>query len=249
MKNLNYILKYAFSLLFVVVAFSCDDDSDLESELSNYANFEIGPAERAITVGNNATQSYDIKVYTSEVSGSDRTFGVTVDAAATTLMATYNVPAQVTVPANSNEGTLSFTITDNESLGFVAQKLVFGFTDEVGMDFGGNVTYNVTEECLDTIATLSITLDTWPDETSWEIYDLADTSAPIHSGPDSPYVNPDDDFLTKTYDFCLPAGNYAVVVYDSYGDGGPSYDVSANGTSLASGSVSGFNAVGYFDIN
>ncbi|MUU79359.1 RagB/SusD family nutrient uptake outer membrane protein [Winogradskyella endarachnes] len=75
--------------------------------------------------------------------------------------------------------------------------------------------------------TIEIQLDDWPDETTWQIFDLSGDPTVIISG--GPYVNPDDDFTIKSYNFCLASGNYGIAVYDSYGDGGSAYTV-FNGT-------------------
>jgi hypothetical protein len=96
--------------------------------------------------------------------------------------------------------------------------------------------------------TFNLNLDTWPDETSWEVYDLTGTPTVIFSG--GPYINPDDDFAELSFDFCLAAGNYGVVVYDSYGDGGPTYSVTtATGTLVPSTSVGGSQSSATFTVN
>ena len=75
-------------------------------------------------------------------------------------------------------------------------------------------------------------LDNWPSETTWEIYDLSGAPTVIISG--GPYIDGDDDFAILSYDFCLPSGDYGIVVYDSYGDGGPGFIVSSGSTILVS---------------
>lgn len=77
---------------------------------------------------------------------------------------------------------------------------------------------------------VQIELEDWPEETTWEIWDLSGDPTPIISG--GPYINPDDDFAILTYDFCLPSGDYGIVVYDTYGDGGPIYSVYSGSTPL-----------------
>lgn len=242
MKNYRYF-KSLFSLALVVLLFTACEQ-DLESPVSNFAGFEIGTAERAITVPKDASESFDIKVYATETTSSDRTFNVVVDMDDTSLASPYTVPSTVTIPGGSNEGTLTFTVTDNDNLGFEKQLLVFGIEG-----FSGNeVTYAVTEQCLDTVVTFNLELDTWPDETTWEIYDLNGTPSVIASG--GPYVNPDDDFAVLAFDFCLAAGNYGVVVYDSYGDGGPVFSVtSAGGTLVPATAVGGTQSSATFTIN
>jgi hypothetical protein len=62
--------------------------------------------------------------------------------------------------------------------------------------------------------TLSITLDDYPGETTWEVVDSM-TDLVIASG--GPY--PGQDFETVTEEICLNSGNYILTVFDSYGDG------------------------------
>ncbi|WP_296383251.1 T9SS type A sorting domain-containing protein [Winogradskyella sp.] len=63
---------------------------------------------------------------------------------------------------------------------------------------------------------LSLTLDNWPAETSWQFLDGDDNV--IDSG--GPYIEPDDDYATKTAQFTInPDLCYSFVITDSYGDG------------------------------
>ena len=225
-KILNYILIGAF----ISFAYNCEED---DSAGSNYVTLESSPI--GFSVGKDATETKDVNVYTGNVTGSDRTFSVAVDASST-LGTSYTVPATVTIPGGTNVGTLAVSVTDDDTLEFVAQTLVLSIEDEAGISVGGNLVVNVTELCPANIVTFKLNLDTWPDETTWELYDLSNGSVVIASG--GPYINPDDDFAALSFDFCLQAGDYGIVVYDSYGDGGPDYTVSVGSTTLASGSLS-----------
>jgi len=239
---MNKYYKY-FALLTALIFFNCEQDND--SELSNYVGFEQGPI--AYTVDNSSTATFEVTVAASETSSSDRTFDIVVDDAST-LASPYTVPSTVTIPGGSNVGTLSVSVTDNDDLGFVAQSLILDFTDEVGMDFGEAVTLNFTETCLDTIVTLNLTLDDWPDETTWEIYDLNGTPTVVASG--GPYVNPDDDYAELSFDFCLASGDYGIVVYDAYGDGGPTFSITTEaGTLVADTTLGGTQSSATFTVN
>ena len=91
-------------------------------------------------------------------------------------------------------------------------------------------------------------MDDWPEETTWEIYDLSGTPTVVASG--GPYANPADDFAELSFDFCLASGNYGVVVYDAYGDGGPTFSVTtAAGTLVADTTVAGTQASATFTVN
>ena len=86
---------------------------------------------------------------------------------------------------------------------------------------------------------LSLTLDNWPAETSWEFLDGDNTI--IYSG--GPYLDPEDDYTTKTASFTInPELCYSFVISDTYGDGiccasgNGSYELrAADNTLLATG--------------
>lgn len=241
---MNKYFKYFTVLLAVTLMFNCEQDND--SSLSNFVGFQEGPLN--FTIDNGQTATIDVIVAASETSGSDRSYDVMVVEEESTLASPYSVPATVTIPGGSNVGTLSISVTDNDDLGFVAQSLVLDFPDEAGLDTGDAITLNFTETCLDTIVTFNITLDDWPEETTWEIYDLSGTPTVVASG--GPYANPADDFAELSFDFCLASGNYGVVVYDAYGDGGPTFSVTtAAGTLVADTTVAGTQASATFTVN
>ena len=234
-----------FALLTVAAfLFNCEQDND--SDLSNFVGFEEGPL--SYDVAADATKTIEIIVAASETSSSDRSYAVMVDEDLSTLSSVYSVPSTVTIPSGTNVGTLAITVTDNENLGYIAQKLVIDFIDEAGKNYGEAITLNIVQECLDTLVRLSLELDTWPDETTWEIYDLSGAPTVIFSG--GPYINPDDDFAELDYDFCLASGQYGVVVYDSYGDGGPTYTVtSAAGILVPATTLGGSSSSATFTVD
>ncbi|WP_212745826.1 hypothetical protein [Winogradskyella algicola] len=232
MKKLSI---YTLLTLFIATFYNCEEQ-ELASEF-NYVTFESGPTK--FDVVKDATSDRDISVYSANKTGSDRTFMIQVDQSST-LLANYTVPSSVTIPANSNEGTFSISVTDDDNLGFVTQELILDFVDESGVNLSDPLIIEVTEECLDTIVSLSLTFDDWAEECTWEIYDLADTSSPIFSGGNGGEYDALDN-TTFGLDFCLASGSYGIVVYDSYGDGGTTFEVTSLGSTLASGAVPGGN--------
>ncbi len=97
---------------------------------------------------------------------------------------------------------------------------------------------------------LSLTLDNWPAETSWQFLDENDTV--IYSG--GPYAEPTDDYTTKTATFTInPDLCYSFVIADSYGDGiccssgNGFYELRADDNSLlATGGNIGFGTTNNF---
>ena len=82
-----------------------------------------------------------------------------------------------------------------------------------------------TEGSNNEILTFELTLDNWPDETTWSI---TDSNGNIIDS-EGPYNNPADDFLVISKEYSLEPGEYTITVNDLYGDGGPvfSYAVCA----------------------
>ncbi len=210
--------KY-LAILIAAVLFNCEKE-DTSSSLKDYVGFERGPI--AMTVVKNGTSTKDVVVYSSDISSMDRTYNLIVDTDATKLKSAYVVPATVTIPANTNEGTFTVSVTDDETLEFVNQALVVDFESKVGLYFGDKLTINVTELCTDNLVRLALTFDSWPEETTFELFDL--------SGEEPVVINSGGPFNGKAsanIDFCLKAGKYGIAVYDEYGDGGAVYTVSS----------------------
>ncbi|MEL6864603.1 MAG: S8 family serine peptidase [Bacteroidota bacterium] len=111
---------------------------------------------------------------------------------------------------------------------------------ETGVDCGGPVCPSCPPGCNGTEVTLTITLDNYPEETSWEITDVG--GALIASG--GTYGSfPDGSTITEN--ICLVDNCYTFTIFDSYGDGicctygSGSYSLTNGGTVLASGGVFG----------
>lgn len=227
MKNLK-ILLLAIVALF---AFSCEDE--VEAPGTNYVTFE--KTDYTFEVTPDGTTTRDIYVYSANFSGSERTFNVNILDESTADPSIYTVPGTVTIPANSNVGTFTVTATDGDLDFSNPETVVVEIQGENGLSVGEKMTINLLKECIYTQVFLSLSFDGYAEECVWEIYDLADTSAPILSGGQgSEYTALDNDSLNLT--FCLQTGNYGIIVYDTYGDGGTTYEVSAGGNVLASGS-------------
>ena len=85
---------------------------------------------------------------------------------------------------------------------------------ETGVDCGGPDCPPCDVTCSGTEATLTINLDNYPMETSWDIVD--ENGNVVFSGGTYPK---EANNTTVTFADCLEAGCYTLNVYDSYGDG------------------------------
>ena len=141
MKKIIYLSLLILSFVGIT---SCGDDPIGTKDI-NYIAFQVNTP--TIIVEKNGSTKTDIHVYTTQVTSLDRTFDVKVVAASTTAnAASYNVPAAVTVPANSNDGKLAVTVSDN-SLGVdpVTLALEFGASD--GLFPGSKTSLLIQKHC------------------------------------------------------------------------------------------------------
>jgi hypothetical protein len=105
--------------------------------------------------------------------------------------------------------------------------------DETGVDCGGSSCAPCP--CNGTWVTVSITLDNYPEETSWSLTSGGSTLASGGTYGSQP------DGSTVSFDYCLNDGCYDFTINDAYGDGiccaygSGSYSVSSGGTTYASG--------------
>lgn len=205
MKNIKYLFLLVASVFFLN---SCEEGTPETSDL-NYISFESTGMDLGVNI--DGTSSYEITVYTTQVSGSDRTFSLMVDVDATTADAgAYDVPATVTVPANSNVGVFTLTLND-VNIGD-GKDLVIGLDVEDGVFKGDATTISITQICDKNETFINITFDGYASETTWELKDAS--GATVGSG--GPYT----DGLAKTsIKFCLPNGAYSFTINDAYGDG------------------------------
>ena len=118
---------------------------------------------------------------------------------------------------------------------------------ETGIDCGGPDCNACPTGCNDNVVTISITLDNYPEETSWTITNSS--GATVASGGT---YGSEPDGSTISVEECLADGCYDFTILDSFGDGiccsygNGSYTVSSAGVVLASGSTFGSSEVTNF---
>ena len=108
--------------------------------------------------------------------------------------------------------------------------------DETGVDCGGSFCDPCIVPCTENEIVVSITLDNYPEETSWSI--LNSLGATVASGGT---YGSEPDGSTIIIEECLPDGCYDFIINDVFGDGiccgygNGSFTVTANGSTVASG--------------
>lgn len=240
MKKIYHLLLGLVLATFTFL--SCENSLDLEK--FSYVTFESTTYNFGVDIGGSNTRG--IKIYTTDVTNSNRTFTVNVVSAGTTAdPASYVIPPSVTVPAGSNEGTIEVTVSDI-NVSSSGETIELSFSDEAGLFSSQNMILNVSQICTMNELKLEITFDDYPEETSWEMYDGG--GALIASGGSYSGMT---SFETK---WCLPDGNYQFVIYDAYADGiccnygNGSYKLSSGATTIFEGGSFGASQAVNFSL-
>lgn len=227
MKNIKYLF------LFVATVFllnSCEDGMPETSDL-NYVTFEATGMDLGVTI--EGSSEHDILVYTTQITGSDRTFNLKVNTESTTAEGgAYSVPATVTVPANSNVGTFKLGLND-VNIGD-GKDLVIELEVEPGVFKGEATTIAITQICDKNEVIIKVTFDDYGSECSWQLTDAADQVVASGSG----YADGDAGASKK---LCIVGGTYTFTVADAYGDG-----LGAGGVSIISNGAEVVNIPGDF---
>lgn len=260
--NKTYLLGIA---IFLTALIGCDDNEALVEVTTPVAvSFELSTDTIEIAPG---TQ-YELIAQLTAPSNEDITISFVIDnedeidsEITTADESHFQIPnSNITIPSGDMMGLTNINFEfDNLQLND-PRKLV------LDMD-SGNATANITREqieinyikqCIFNDIELRIQLDDYPEETSWSLYNLdISNSVPIIQA--GPFGNiPGGSVIT--FPLCLEAGNYAIVIWDSFGDGildGGGFSMTLDGEALVltddfgnpiSGSVSGSFAIGYFTL-
>lgn len=163
------IFLFTLTIISVLAFNSCEEQNVTPVTDINLVSFEDTPT---VIVEQDGSTEVEVHVYTSQVFGSDRTFNVEVDQNATTTdAANYSVPETVTVPANSNSGSLTVDIIDN-GLGIDVETLVFKISNSDDIIVGNEAKLTIQLFCPfnidDFVGTYTYTSemfgDSWPVE-------------------------------------------------------------------------------------
>lgn len=139
MKRFLFIFT---AMLTTVLFVGCQYEDDIPEP--NYVSF--GTTSGSVAVPQNGNGTYDVKLYAANTTGSDRTFNVKVSEASTLGADSYSVPATVTIPANTNEATITVALSDT-SISNSGDKLILEIEGSADLYVGDPVTINVTRDC------------------------------------------------------------------------------------------------------
>lgn len=229
MKKLKIIL---FAALAILTFNSCEEETP-EPQNANYITFAKTSYSTGVDVGGSTT--VEIPVYTANVVGTDRSFDISILPTSTAAAGSYTVPSTVTIPAGSNEATLSIQLTDT-NLGIGVNALRLSIVAQDGLSKGPNTVVNYIQNCTEVTASLSITFDGYGSETGWRV---TDALGGVVASKDAGQYTDGQASATETITLCA-GRDYTFTITDSFGDGlsfpaNGSYSLTIGGVVKATG--------------
>jgi hypothetical protein len=223
-------------LLFMAVAVfalnSCTDEN--EPQNTPYVTFEASSLDVVFDQGTSTTK--EVAIYAGNITSNDRTINVSVvDGSTNVDPAAYTVPTSVTIAGGSNVVMLNVGLTDINMSPFASQMLVLKLEGTADVYVSENLTINVGLNCPNNGVKLKMDIvfdDGYPEEIYWRLIDVNAGVIVLTSSAASSYGAYAGLTGGITIQECIPSGDYQLQVYDSYGDGGTSYAVSADGVQV-----------------
>ena len=195
------------TLLSFTILQNCEDT--YVPDTPAYVTFAKFEYSTGVDPGGSTTA--DIKVFTADKTGSDRTFDLTVDGTGAAA-GSYTVPSSVTIPAESNEGTITVALSD-VNLGIGVNKVLISFVNKDGYTNSKAVTVNYIQNCTEITGTLDFNFDFYAEETGWYITDALDGEVLAGGG----YTN-GQGIASESITLCA-GRDYTLHVTDVYSDG------------------------------
>ena len=140
------IISLALIVLSIMVFFNCEKNDYSPAILKiDYVGFEADPAPVAVPLNGSITQSFS--VYASRTTGTNRTFDIIVDESSTADVQTYNIPATVSIPANSNAGSFEIAFED-VNISSAGETLVFNISSsDDSVYIGEPMSLSILRDC------------------------------------------------------------------------------------------------------
>ncbi|WP_445715302.1 hypothetical protein [Flavobacterium sp.] len=239
-------MKNLFKILALVIApillNSCD-----EYEAGSEVNSPLSYGFEKLTVNveiEEADPIYPVKVYSTQVVDYDRTILFEIDPTSTALTSDYEpfTSNSIVIPAGSNFGSIDMQF-NHENLSLASARVLklnlIQPDDATAVALTTSTTsISYKAKCVNNLVELSLILDRWGSETTWEI---TKDGVPVASG--GPYTDTSTNALQaeKKFTLCLEDGSYVFTINDAYGDGMytaagvvGSYQITSNGSVVVS---------------
>lgn len=218
---------YLFLASVAIISFSSCEESSVKALDTSFASFVSNSMDIGVEAGSQTSK--EIKIYTTNITGSDRSIPVIVVAESTNADAgAYTIPSTVTIPGGTNVGSLMIDIKD---VGLSEDKvLVIRLQSSEDLSTGEALTIGLAQLCPNNGVKVKVNLsfDSWPEEAAWRILDSTGTTVLASATPFNygGHAGLSDTLSLKE---CLDSGTYTIEIYDGYGDGGTGYEIIANG--------------------
>jgi hypothetical protein len=222
-----------YALLFVAMAAFSSCEDEVEAPGTAYASFEAFLGQD-ITVSPNTDFPQAVNIYSANITGSDRTIPLTLSG--TLDASSYEAPTTVTIPANTNVGTLNLVFKDN-NLDIITDKtLTISMSDSAELAVGGDITFNVAKGCNagSSKFKIAVALDAYPEEVYWRVVDTDAGAIVIANNATAAFGGYAGLSGTQRDATCLPTGNYVFEIFDSYQDGGGAVSFTIDGVQVFS---------------
>lgn len=213
-------LKFYFAALSALVMLSACETADLEPQGTSYASLEA--FEKPMEVPPGGTLNREVKVYATNTTSTDRvlnlvTSNVTLDAAA------YTIPATVTIPAGSTEGSFTIAVSDINLDAALDKGITVNLEATPEVATGDSFRLNVSRACPtgEQKLRIAVTLDSYPEEVFWRVRDASGATILDNNNGVAGYGGyaglPRNS--VQSHALCLAPGNYTFQIYDAYQDG------------------------------
>ena len=212
-------IRLYLSALIAIAFLSACETADLDPQGTSYVAIEAFESPQEVPSG--GVLNREVKVYAANITGEDRTLNlvtsnVTLDATA------YDIPATVTIPAGSSEGSFTITVRDINLDTASDKGITVNLEATAEIATGDSFRLNVSKACpgAEQKLRMSITFDRYPEEVYWRIQQNGVTiyDATNGNGFWGAYAGAANG-STANLAFCLAPGNYTFQVYDQYQDG------------------------------
>ncbi|MFQ3181299.1 MAG: hypothetical protein ACI9Z4_000892 [Polaribacter sp.] len=218
--------------LFIAISTLNSCTEEVEPMDTNFVTFESNSYDFGVDIDGENTNN--IKVYASSVTTTERTFDLAIIAETTTVdPEAYTMPTSVIIPANSNEGEISITVSDL-NISPDGETLTIALVPKAGVFIGENITLNVKQVCPTNPGTLQIAFDSYPEEVYWDITNAEGTIVATSNPAGLAYGGHADETDPLLFEYCWDAGTYTFRVFDQYGDGAGAITIIFNGVEMYS---------------
>lgn len=218
---------YLFLASAFLISFSSCEESSVKALDTSFASFTSTTMD--IGVDADSETSKEIEIYTTNTTSSDRSIPVMIVEEGTDANAiNYTVPSTVIIPGGSNVGILKVDVKDVD-LELNDKFLTIRLQSTETTNTGKALKLSLSENCPGTVKLkVNVSFDSYPEEAAWRIkdadgYTVMASADPFayggHAGATAPLTIPE----------CLPSGTYTIQIYDGWGDGGTTYNITANG--------------------